>query len=80
VSMKGIGRVRARNLYDNGFTSLQALRRSDVASLARVPSIGTKLAAKIKETVGGKLKARDLKAARRDEVQTTLEDFNREAG
>lgn len=80
VSMKGIGRIRARNLYDNGFTSLQALRRSDVASLARVPSIGTKLAAKIKEAVGGKLKARDLKAARRDEVQTTLEDFNREAG
>jgi len=79
VGLKGIGRIRARNLYENGFTSIQALRRGDVSALARVPSIGTKLAMKIKETVGGKLKAKDLKAARRDEVQTTLEDFNREA-
>jgi helicase len=79
VGMRGIGRIRARNLYGHGFRSIQALRRGSVSDLTKVPGIGTKLAMKIKETAGGKLKAHDLEKAKKDEVQTTLEDFDREA-
>ncbi|MBO3802743.1 MAG: DEAD/DEAH box helicase [Candidatus Brockarchaeota archaeon] len=77
VSLSGIGRVRARNLYKNGFRSIQELRRSSVSDLTRVPGVGSKLATKIKAAAGGKLKGHAVKA-KRDEVQTTLEDFDRE--
>jgi len=75
VSLRGIGRVRARNLYNNGFRTIQTLRRSSVSDLTRVPGVGSKLATKIKAAVGGKLKSQALKS-RRDEIQTTLEDFD----
>ncbi|MCD6528943.1 DEAD/DEAH box helicase [Candidatus Bathyarchaeota archaeon] len=53
VRIKGIGRVRARILYDAGFRSIEDLRRTPLERLMEVPNIGSKLAMKIKEEVGG---------------------------
>ncbi len=49
VRLKGVGRVRARALYDAGFRDLDAIARTDPKALARVPHIGPNLAASIRE-------------------------------
>jgi len=49
VRLEGIGRVRARALYRAGFTEISALSKASTESLAKVPKIGVKVAAKIKQ-------------------------------
>ncbi|MFQ5815757.1 MAG: helix-hairpin-helix domain-containing protein, partial [Candidatus Hydrothermarchaeaceae archaeon] len=53
VSLRGVGRARARNLYARGFKSLDEIRAADVAKLAKVRLIGKKMAESIKEQAGG---------------------------
>ena len=52
VSLKGVGRARARILYDRGFKSVKELAKVDVNNLASIPGIGSALAKKIKEQTG----------------------------
>ena len=52
TQLKGIGRVRARQLYKHGFKSLSILKKASVETLASIPSIGKKLAENIKRQVG----------------------------
>lgn len=47
--IKGIGRVRARVLYNHGYKNLEDLRRANVKVLASLPTIGSELARRIKE-------------------------------
>ncbi|MCX8187610.1 MAG: DEAD/DEAH box helicase [Nitrososphaeria archaeon] len=49
VSLRGIGRVRARALYQAGFTNLEELKEASTEDLMRVPGIGPSLARSIKE-------------------------------
>lgn len=49
VELKGIGRVRARNLYRNGYNSLDKLRKASVEQLSSVPTIGPSVATRIKQ-------------------------------
>ncbi|MDD3493878.1 MAG: helix-hairpin-helix domain-containing protein, partial [Candidatus Thermoplasmatota archaeon] len=51
VQLRGIGRVRARALYNAGFRSVNDLRGVSIERLARVPHIGTVIARSIKEQV-----------------------------
>jgi len=51
VSLRGIGRIRARSLFKHGYLNLQSLRDVDEKMLARIPSIGPILAKKLKEQV-----------------------------
>lgn len=53
VKLRGIGRVRARMLYNAGFRTIESLKRAPIRKLAEVPLIGGKLARLIKEQVGG---------------------------
>jgi helicase len=53
VRLKGIGRVRARVLYNSGFTTVASLKRAPVGKLVEIPLIGPRLAKVIKEQVGG---------------------------
>ena len=48
VTLRGIGRVRARTLFKHGYKDKSALKRADVAKLARIPSIGPTIASNIK--------------------------------
>ena len=54
VSLRGIGRVRARKLYAKGFKTLKDIKAADVQSLSRVELIGKKLAESIKKQATGK--------------------------
>jgi helicase len=52
VSLKGIGRVRARALYNEGFTTVNDLRNIPVERLAKIKTIGKAIATNIKQQIG----------------------------
>ena len=47
VQIPGVGRIRARNLYNAGFKNLRSIVHAEPDALSRVPSIGESLANKI---------------------------------
>lgn len=49
VSLRGIGRIRARNLYNGGFRTLSDIRKASIEELERIPSIGKTFAEDIKK-------------------------------
>lgn len=51
VTLKGIGRIRARNLYNAGFRTLSDIKRASVKELEDVQSIGKAIAEDIKRQV-----------------------------
>ncbi|MCW4000283.1 MAG: DEAD/DEAH box helicase [Candidatus Bathyarchaeota archaeon] len=56
VALEGVGRVRGRIIYNSGFQTIEDLRRASVEELTALPSVGPRLAKKIKEQVGGYIK------------------------
>ena len=52
IQLKGIGRVRARALYNAGFHTVNSLRGVPLERIASIPSIGKKLAVSIKRQLG----------------------------
>jgi helicase len=53
VKLRGIGRVRARVLFDNGYVNLGKLRQADIKSLAKLRTIGDGVAKSIKKQLEG---------------------------
>ncbi len=51
VALRGIGRVRARNLFDRGYKTPAAIGDAEVEALEKVPSIGRAVAEDIKKQV-----------------------------
>lgn len=51
VALKGIGRIRARNLFNAGYRGLKDLREADLKDLETVPAIGRGIAEDIKKQV-----------------------------
>jgi len=49
VRLRGVGRARARSLYDSGFRDLKAIREAPAERLAQVEKIGPVLAKRMKE-------------------------------
>jgi helicase len=49
VALRGIGRVRARNLFNKGYKALEDIRKARVEELEKVPAIGRAVAADIKK-------------------------------
>ncbi|MCQ2079090.1 MAG: DEAD/DEAH box helicase [archaeon] len=52
VSFRGVGRTRARTLFDKGVKGRQDISRIDLDILAGMPKIGMKLASSLKEQAG----------------------------
>ena len=76
VRLRGIGRVRARVLYNSGFTTVAALKRAPVGRLVEIPLIGPRLAKVIKEQVGGVVDEAEWKRLEAKEAeQRALTDF-----
>jgi len=76
VRLRGIGRVRARVLYNSGFTSIAALKRAPVSKLVEIPLIGARLAKIIKEQVGGVVDEEEWRRLEAEEgEQRALTDF-----
>lgn len=51
VSLRGIGRVRARNLFNSGFKGIKNIKEATVEELSKVPALGKALAEDIKRQV-----------------------------
>ena len=62
VRLEGIGRMRARVLYDAGFRSVDDLKRAPIEKLTSLPLIGPRIAKRIKEQVGGFVRAEEWEA------------------
>ena len=68
VRLKGVGRARARSMYDHGIKSMEDVRAVEFNRLAKVPKIGEIVAKSIKEQVGG-LRPMKRKEEKAEEVQ-----------
>jgi helicase len=78
AALKGIGRARARILYNSGLRSVDDLKRAPLPRLTGLPLIGPRLAQKIKEQVGGYVKEQEwqsLKKKKEKEKQRAITDF-----
>lgn len=78
VRLEGVGRVRARVLYNAGLKSLEDLKVAPLEQLVGLPLIGSKIAKKIKEQVGGFVKAEEwkkLKETKSAEQQSLAEYY-----
>jgi helicase len=76
VSLRGIGRVRARSLFNKNYKTLKDLREADLNKLARVQTIGKIVAMNILEQVGAEVKEKP-EAISEDEV---VEDNGKNSG
>jgi len=81
ANLRGIGRVRARMMYNQGIKGLVDLYNIPLTTLARIPTIGTAIATSIKKQLGldTAVTSEDEPSASQDEntgsLQTLLEDF-----
>jgi len=75
--LEGIGRVRARVMYNAGFKTVEDLKRAQINELVNLPTIGKNIAKKIKEQVGGYVKSKEWeKMSTKDETeQKALVDY-----
>jgi helicase len=69
VKLEGIGRVRARILYNSGLRTLKDLKSARLGKLTGLPLIGPRLAKKIKEQVGGFVKEEEWQKLKRGETE-----------
>jgi len=65
--LEGIGRVRARILHNAGLKTIDDLKKAPFEQLTSLPLIGPKLAKKIKDQVGGFIKAEEWKKLKKGE-------------
>jgi helicase len=73
AKLRGIGRVRARALFDAGYRAIEDIRKADVDRIAGVKGIGQSLSLQIKRELG---QVREAKC-KEDEIsgQKTIGDF-----
>jgi helicase len=60
VQLRGIGRIRARALFNAGFKTISDLRKASTEKLAQVKTIGKRLAESIKKQVESKKQIKSL--------------------
>lgn len=74
--LRGIGRIRARMLFNSGFTTIKDLKRASIEKIAAIPLIGVKTAKGIKEQVGGLVKEESWKEIKgREAEQKRISEF-----
>jgi len=73
VSLRGIGRVRGRALFQKGFHSLKDLQKAEEMDIAKVPTVGLAIARNIKKQLGGREEVKE--AEEETEGQSMLADF-----
>lgn len=69
VRLKGVGRARARSMYNYNVRSFEDLRNIEMQKLARIPSISLKLAERIKRQVDPEWSAKNEKIELKEPVK-----------
>ena len=78
VTLRGIGRIRARILFNSGIKTIDDIKKVQFSRLKGLPQIGSKLALNIKEQVGiyeKRLNLNDSRAKKEIKKQKALTDF-----
>ncbi len=75
VTLKGIGRVRARSLFRNDIRTISDLKNVDESRLAGIPGIGKRIARGLKAQVGGRRLEPEGEEAEEISGQSSLSDF-----
>ncbi len=65
TTLDGVGRVRARMLYDAGLKSIEDIKERSLEQLMSIRTIGPSLAKKIKEQAGGLIKSDEWEKAKK---------------
>jgi len=73
VKIKGIGRVRARRLFEAGYRSMDALNKATVEEIARLDGFGRTLAFAVKNAISSDSVVSEKEDEK--EPQTSLQDF-----
>jgi helicase len=74
VKIKGIGRVRARRLFEAGYRSLDALNKATVDEIARLDGFGKTLSFAVKNAISSDTEVSEKKDDEK-QPQTSLQDF-----
>ncbi len=69
VKLEGIGRVRARILFNSDLKTIRDIKRAPLENLTNLPLIGPRVAKRIKEQVGGLVKSEEWKKLSRTKVE-----------
>jgi len=77
ISLRGVGRVRARALFSAGFKTIDDLKRASPTELNRIPTIGPETIRSIKEQVGGTVSKEEwsMVKSKRGTKQLSIEDY-----
>jgi len=77
VKLEGIGRTRGRLLFNAGYKSIEDIKQATIEDLTNLPTIGPRLAKKIKEQVGGFVKKEKWEQLGKEDEwkQKALSDF-----
>jgi len=76
VTLRGIGRVRGRVLYNSGLRTLDDLKKVPLRRLVETPLIGAALAKSIKEQVGGLVEEEEWrKLSEKEAEQRAITEF-----
>jgi len=77
TKLEGVGRARARVLYNAGLRTLEDLQKVSLDTLIGLPLIGTAVAKKIKEQIGGYIKREEWEKLSMEEKaeQQALTDY-----
>ena len=67
IKLEGIGRIRARVLFNSGFKTIKDLKMAPLEKIVGLPLIGSKLAKRIKEQIGGFVKQKEWKKLKEKE-------------
>jgi helicase len=71
VKLRGVGRARARSMFDHGVRTLDDVRAIEAGKLARIPKVGDALAKSVKEQVGASpSRTEPTPTAKKEEPQT----------
>ena len=65
TTLEGVGRIRARMLYDAGLKSIDDIKERSLEQLMSIRTIGPSLAKRIKEQAGGLIKADEWEKAKK---------------
>jgi helicase len=68
VRLEGVGRSRARILFNTGLKTLKDLKHAPIEKLTSLPLIGPRVAKKIKEQVGGFVKSEEWKKLGKEQI------------
>jgi helicase len=75
--LKGVGRARARVMYNAGMKTIEDLKKVPLSNLTGLPLIGSAVAKKIKEQVGGYVKKKewDRVSGKKGSEQQALKEY-----